>query len=182
VDRLELNAHIERLIESRGGDAQARAALEEFACTLKRASPVALEGMISRPGGTVSGQTPEHGSVQVDDDRARTTEFSKGVVRERVGYYKLTRQTKDLLIISHFWKADEGTQSETELAPEWAMGLDADGKAAWFGERARKPVFRLPFTRHLVIDVSRDVYVETWGPALESQHKGGYFVAVIVSG
>lgn len=182
MDRLELNSHIERLIESRGADAQARTALEEFARTLKQASPVALEGSISRPGGNVSGQTPEHGSVQIEDERQQTTEFSKGVVRERVGYYKLTRQTKDLLLITHFWKADTGTESETELAPEWAMGLDKNGNAVWVGERARKPVFRLPFTRHLVIDVSRDVYVETWGPKLDTHHKGGYYVAVIVSG
>jgi hypothetical protein len=181
MDRLELNAHIERLIESRGADAQARAAIEQFASTMKRASKVAVEGKISRPGGNVSGQTPEHGSVQIEDDRPQTTEFAKGVSRERVGYYKLTRQTKDLLLITHFWKADPGTESETELAPEWAMGLDDSGRAAWFGERARKPVCRLPFTRHLVIDVSRDVYVETWGPSIESHHKGGYYVAVIVS-
>ena len=100
-------------------------------------------GAIIRPGSTVSGQTPEHGTVKVEDEKTERREFEKGVIQERVGFYKLTRQ-KNLLVISHFWKSDLGTQSETELAPEWALALDRAGSPDWFGERAVKPVFRLP--------------------------------------
>ncbi len=179
MDRLELNAQIERLIDSKGEDEEARAALAEFASGLKPGSPVQMLGAIIRPGSTVSGQTPEHGTVKVEDEKTERREFEKGVIQERVGFYKLTRQ-KNLLVISHFWKSDLGTQSETELAPEWALALDRAGSPDWFGERAVKPVFRLPLGG-LVIDVTRNVYVESWGGWPGRHHNGALMVAVSLS-
>jgi len=180
VDRLELNAQIERLIDSRGHDAEARAVLAEFAAGLKSGSPVQMLGAIIKPGSTVSGQTPEHGTVKVEDEKAERKDFEKGVIQERVGFYKLTRQ-KNLLVISHFWKSDAGTQSETELAPEWALAFDRSGNPEWFGERAVKPIFRLPITGHLVIEVTRNVYVEDWGDVPGKHHNGALMLAVSVS-
>jgi hypothetical protein len=179
MDRLELNAYIERLIDSRGEDEEARTVLAEFAAGLKSGSPLQVLGVIVKPGSTVSGQTPEHGTVKVEDDKAERREFEKGVVQERVGFYKLTRQ-KNLLVISHFWKSDPGTQSETEPAPEWSLALDRWGNPDWFGERAIKPIFRIPFGP-LVIDVTRNVYVESWGAWPGRQHNGALMVAVSLS-
>ena len=179
VDRLELNALIERLIDSGGHDEEARMALAAFGGGLKPGSPVQMLGSIIKPGSTVSGQTPEHGTVKVEDDKPERRDFEKGVIQERVGFYKLTRQ-KNLLVISHFWKADLGTQSETELAPEWALALDRSGNPDWFGERAVKPVFRIPLGR-LVIDVTRNVYVESWGAGPGRHHNGALMVAVSLS-
>jgi hypothetical protein len=180
MDRLELNAHIERLIESKGADAEAREVLAEFGWAMKEGSPIQMLGTIVRPGDTVSGQTPEHGSVQVEDGREQRKEFERGVVEERVGYYKLSRQ-KDWLVISHFWKAGPGTESETELAPEWALALDKAGRPEWFGERGRKPVFRIPLGRRFLFDVSRNVYLESWGPQPGRQHKGALLVAITLN-
>jgi hypothetical protein len=179
VDRLELNAQIERLIESRGHDEEARAALAAFGARLKPGSPVQMLGAIVKPGSTVSGQTPEHGTVKVEDEKAERKEFERGVIQERVGFYKLTRQ-KNLLVIAHFWKSDLGTQSETELAPEWALALDRAGHPDWFGERAVKPVFRLPLGP-LVVEVTRNVYVESWGLWPGKHHNGALMVAVSLS-
>ena len=179
VDRLELNAQIERLIDSRGHDEEARAALAAFGAGLKPGSPVQMLGAIIKPGSTVSGQTPEHGTVKVEDEKPERKEFEKGVIQERVGFYKLTRQ-KNLLVISHFWKADVGTQSETELAPEWALALDRWGSPEWFGERAVKPLLRIPLGS-LAIDVTRNVYVESWGTGPGRHHNGALMVAVSLS-
>jgi hypothetical protein len=180
LDRFELNAVIERLIESRGHDAEARHVLADFAAGLKQGSPVQMLGTLFRPGSSVSGETPEHGNVKVQDDKPERREFEKGVIQERIGYYKLTRQ-KNLLVISHYWKSDPGTQSETEPAPEWALALKKGGLPEWFGERAVKRVFRLPLTSHFVLDVTRNVYVESWGPEPEREHPGALMVAVSVS-
>jgi hypothetical protein len=179
VDRLELNAYIERLIDSRGHDEEARGVLAEFAANLDPGSPVQMLGAIVKPGSSVSGQTPEHGTVKVEDEKEERREFEKGVVQERVGLYKLMRQ-KNLLVISHFWKADLGTQSETEPAPEWALALDRAGWPMWFGERAVKRLFRVPIGP-LVIDVTRNVYVESWGGWPGRQHNGALMVAVSFS-
>jgi hypothetical protein len=177
-ERLELNALIERLIDSKGADSEAREALAGYARTLRTGSGFQFEGMIQRPGGTVAGQTPQHGSVEVRDD-ARTTEISKGMPIERVGFYKLSR-VRNRLRIEHHWKSGPGTESQTELPQEWALELDRAGAPVWFGERAQQILFSIgPPTAHL--QVSRMLLVESWGANVGKRHHGGFAVLIAVS-
>ena len=143
-------------------------------------SPISFNAAITKPGDTILGHT-EHGTVLAGDDRPETKEYSKGEVVERIGYYKVSRLRR-WICMSHFWKSDPGTESETEMAQEWALALDKSGTPEWFGERARYRMFGLRWTRALDIVVSRNVFVESWGPAEGKKHHGGYLVEVVVNG
>ena len=180
MDRIELNGHIERLIESNGHDAEARAAIVEFALGMKASASFQFRGLYQKPGGTVSGQTPQHGSVEIKDDHPETKEFTTGSVQERVGYYKIWRQ-KNWIHISHFWKADVETQSEVEDAQQWVLALDANDAPEWFGERGLKHLYTLTMTRVLRINFSQEMFEERWGETVNRRHKGGLVVAVSVN-
>lgn len=183
MDRLRLNSQIERLIESKGHDEASRNAVAEFALTIRTPSPVEIETLYRGSGGAMSGQTPEHGQVQIGEDKPDAHEFSRGVVRERVGYYKLARyqlRRKHWVVISHFWKADETTQSETELAQEWVLALDGDNRPLWFGERGFKHLWALKLTKYLQLQISRELYPETWGPTPGAVHKGALHFDVTI--
>lgn len=181
MDRLELNACIERLIDSNGHDAEARQAVLAFARDMKGSSNLQIRGVVQSPGDGVSGQTPEHGQVQVDDDRPQTREFSAGSVLERVGYYKIWRH-KDWIHIAHFWKSDTATMSEVEMAKQWVLAVGKHGEAVWFGERGVEHLYSLRLTRLLRIQFSREMFEERWGPDVDSRHKGALVVAVTVNG
>jgi hypothetical protein len=177
--KLELNAHIERLIDSKGHDAEARQSVADFGRGIRGGSPISFNAAITKPGDTFLGQT-EHGTVLAGDDRPETKEYSKGEIVERIGYYKVSRLRR-WICLSHFWKADQGTESQTEMAQEWALALDKSGTPEWFGERARYRMFGLRWTRALDIIVSRNVFVESWGPVEGKKHHGGYLVEVVVN-
>jgi hypothetical protein len=96
-------------------------------------------------------------------------------VREgRVGYYKLSRHKKGKefwIEISHFWKSDLGTQSETEPAQRWILATDRAGAPIWFGEVGARHIGTLRLTRALVVQLSRDMCEERWGPSPGKLHK-----------
>lgn len=174
MDKLELNSLIERLIDSKGHDREAREAVAEFGRSIRSPKPIQIEGRYQKPGGTVSGQT-EHGLVSMEDDRQQVKEFARGVAQERVGYYKVSRQDLkrkwDRILIDHFWKSDVPTQSETEIAQQWAIELDNDDQPLWFGERGIQHVRTFRCTSRLSLEVNREVFQESW-PGTEAQHKG----------
>lgn len=181
MDRITLNGYIERLIDSDGHDAEARAAVLAFALEMKESSPVQMNALIEKPGSSFTGQTPEHGNVKVDDDKKETKEYSAGSVLERVGYYKIWRQ-KEWVHISHFWKAEVTTESETEQTQQWVLAYHKTTlEAEWFGERGIKHLYTLKLTRMLNIDFNREMFEERWGPSLKRQHRGALQIAVAVS-
>lgn len=180
MDRIELNGHIERLIDSNGHDGEARQAVLDFALGIRGSSSLQVRGLIQKPGSTITGQTPEHGEVKVEDERAETKEFTAGAILERVGFYKIWRQ-KDWIHISHFWKAEAETASETEAAQQWVLALGKDNQAVWFGERGFKHLFSLKLTSLLRIDFGREMFEERWGPEVARQHKGALVVGVSIN-
>lgn len=179
MDRIELNGYIERLIDSNGCDAEARQAVLEFASRIKGSASFQLRGILQKPGGSITGQTPQHGEVKIEDS-PETTEFSHGSVLERVGYYKLWRH-KNWIHISHFWKADDGTLSETEMAQQWVLALDRKNQAEWFGERGLQHLFTLRLTKLLVIEFHREMFEERWGPSVSRRHKGALAIGVNIN-
>ena len=162
MDRLALNAMVERLLESNGQDAEAREALAAFTTEMKRSSPWRFYSHISTPGDKISGQT-NLGTVEVENDKPVERQISLGAREERIGYYKLIRQGRELEI-THFWKSDVATHSETEMAQSWRLYLDKKNNPVWFGEKAVKHLFTLPIAgRYVRIIVNRELYVKRWG-------------------
>lgn len=181
-DKLVLNSYIERLIDSRGHDAEARGVVAEFGRTLIRGSRFGLKARLPRSGDSVRGFTAEHGTVQIEDSRNESKEITIGDRTERVGYYKVCRAPhKSWISISHFWKADEGTESETELAQEWALAVDAKGLPVWFAERAMRTVWTLRLTSAFELNIEREIYPEMWGPHEGSEHLGGFHVGIVLT-
>jgi len=178
TEKLELNAQIERLVDSKGHDEEARSAVAQFGRGIRQGSPMSFKAEVTKKGDTIVGQT-EHGTVAAEDERPETKEYSAGEVVERIGYYKLWRQ-KRWIHMSHFWKSDLGTESEAEMAQEWALALDRKSEPEWFGERARHVVFSFHLTKALQVVVSRNVFVESWGPQEGRRHHGGFIIAVTV--
>jgi hypothetical protein len=180
MDRISLNGFIERLIDSSGSDQEAREAIVEFANSMKGSSHLQFRGLIQKPGGTFTGQTPEHGSVQVDDDKPETKEFSRGTVQERVGYYKVWKQ-KDWVHISHFWKSDVETASDAEMSQQWVLALDRTGNPQWFGERGLKHIYTFKLGSVIILDVGREMFEERWGVSVGKQHKGAFAIALTIA-
>ena len=167
----------------KGHDDAARTAVAEFALTNRTPSPIEVEGAFGGSSGAVSGHTPQYGQVQIGDDNSQTREFSRGAVRERVGYYKLARyQTrgKHWVVIEHFWKADETTASETERTQQWVLALDRNGGPLWFGERGFKHVWTVRLTKLLCVSLSRELYPATWAETLGQVHRGASNVEVVI--
>lgn len=180
--RFALNAQIERLIDSRGHDENARDEVAAFGRTLSRSSRFEMEMRVEESGGSVSAQTPQHGTVRIEDARQKSREIHYGEHKERIGYYKLWRETQqNWICISHYWKSDAGTQSETELPRQWALALDNSGSPAWFAERAMRALWTLRLTKALVLTINREIYTEEWGSEEGKEHNGGIHIALVVS-
>jgi hypothetical protein len=182
MDRFALNSYIERLIDAKGHDEEARQVLAEFGSRLST-SKVSVEGVIKHSGDKFSGQTPQHGQIQIEDDKEQTKEFSAGGQQERVGYFKLARekyQKERRISITHFWKADLETMSEVELPQQWVLATDQEGVPLWFGERGMKHITTLRMTKFVGLAISREMFRESWGPSPETDHKGRLVFALTV--
>lgn len=181
MDRLALNAMLERLLDSDGRDEEARQALATFTQGMKRSSPWRFYSHISTPGDRISGQTDIGTTLEVEDERPIDREMSLGVCEERVGHYKLLRQGGELEI-THFWKADPGTASETEMAQSWRLCLNGSNEPVWFGEKALKHLFTLPLIgRFVQVVVSRELFLKRWGKHGPEIRRGALAIQVEIT-
>jgi hypothetical protein len=176
VDRLHLNAAIERLIESKGSCDESRRTVYEFGSRLRPLSRVSGSLQMQSPGDTFSGNTPEHGNVQLTDDE-EVRSFAFGRVRERVGHYKIWRERegrrRHKVVVAHFWKLDEGTESTAEEPQVWCISCGKDGPS-WFGERASRTVWTFGF------NLCRHEFIEQWGAHIGKRHHAGWSIELVL--
>jgi hypothetical protein len=174
ISKFELQAAIERLIESGGNDAGARDILASYATKIKSDGGASLDISTQSRGGGFSGATPESGEVKIDLDSGHKRQWSFGENSDRIGYYKVSRKTtrsllhrvkEERIIVSHFWKADLSTESDTEEPEAWCLSCDANMIPVWFGTVVSVELFRLG---QLSV-VLREIH-ETWGPNVGSTH------------
>jgi len=176
VDRIQLNAAIQQLIDSKGFLPEAREAVYEFGASLPIQSRVSGSVQMETQGDSQTGYTQEQGNVQIDDDKEQTRKIEFGAERARIGSYKLwrekTRRGRFRITIGHFWKLDEGTESMTELPQVWCLGCDQNGPI-WFGERATLTVWD-----HFGLCLQRQLFVESWGVSIGKHHRAGWVVGL----
>ena len=169
MDRFSLNAMLERLLESDGEDAEAREALAKFTAGMKGSCRWRFHSHVQSPGDKIGGQT-NLGTVEIEDDRPVDRKLTLGVREVRIGQFKLTRHRRELEI-KHFWKADEETFSETELAEAWRLCMDKQWRPIWFGTRAIKHLFTIPVAGPYVrLTVTQELFLKRWaikGPDVE---------------
>jgi hypothetical protein len=172
LDRIQLNAAIQQLIESNGSLLEARQAVYEVGASLPIQSRVSGSMQMESPGDSMTGFTQEHGNVKIDDDKEQIRKVEFGTERVRIGSYKLWREKvrkgQFRIAIAHFWKLDEGTESMEEKPQIWCLACDQDGPI-WFGERATLTVWD-----HFGLCLQRQLFVESWGANVGKHHHAGW--------
>jgi hypothetical protein len=176
LDRIELNAAIQQLIESKGFSDEARQTIYEFGVSLAAVSRISGSVKMETPGDSVTGYTQEQGSVQIDDDKEQVRKLEFGTERARIGAYKIwrekTRRGKFRITFAHFWKLDQGTESMDEMPQAWCLECDQNGPV-WFGERATRTIFE-----HFGLCLKRHLFVESWGGNAGKLHRAGLAICL----
>jgi hypothetical protein len=171
LGRIQLNAAIQRLIESKGFSDEARQTVYEFGVSLAAVSRVSGSVKMETPGDSVTGYTQEQGSVQIHEDKEQVRKVEFGAERARIGAYKIwrekTKRGKFRFTIAHFWKLDQGTESMDEMPEAWCLECDQNGPV-WFGERATRTIFQ-----HFGLCLKRHLFVESWGGNAGKHHRAG---------
>jgi hypothetical protein len=167
VHRLELNNHVQRLIDSEGHDQESRDAIASIRKEIPKPTVVGGQFNASDTNGKLTGLTTSGGNTSINT--TTTTSASFGDRALRAGYYKLFQDRGDI-VIEHFWKSELGSQSEDELFEAWRLGLTKDGKPSWFGKRGRADLFNLKILPRVALQVSRDYFVESWGLNVGKRH------------
>jgi hypothetical protein len=174
LTKLELNVIIERLIASLGADEEARLAVARFAERIRSETGVSANVSAETRGGSFTGFTAENGAVKVEDDSKQMKEWSIGDKSQRVGYFKISRKTykralfwvsEERIVITHFWKADIETESETEDPEAWCLSCNSKMEPVWFGQYASVELF----TSKSFSVVLREIR-ETWGKHIGAVH------------
>jgi hypothetical protein len=183
--KFELNAVIERLINSNGSDNQARDELSSFASSLLPEGDLRMDVSVDHPGGNFSGHTPQHGNVTVSDNSEQKTEWSFGETMVRVGYFKVSRSIckkafkpgaiEQRIVITHFWKSDPTTESESESPEAWCLSCNAKMEPVWFGQFASRQLLHFGYLSLY----KREIH-ETWGNHPGSIHSHGLHIGVFV--
>lgn len=141
--RLELNALIERLIGSRGEDAEARAAVAALARSIKPASAIGLKAAVRTRGGSMTGATPEHGDIKIEDRNARTHALDLGLgASQRIGHWKVTHAVawrylcirEVRVLITSCRDTDEQSMLFDTHTQTWCLACTAGLDPSWFGE------------------------------------------------
>ena len=171
LDRIQLNAAIQQLIESKGFSEEARHALYEFGISLAAVSRVTGSVEMKSQGDGTTGYTEEQGNVQIDDEKEQVRKVEFGAEKARVGSYKIwrekTKRGKFRIVIGHFWKLDQGTESMDEMPQAWCLECDRNGPV-WFGERATRTVFE-----HFGLCLKQHLFIESWGVDIGKHHRAG---------
>ncbi len=109
IDRIQLNAAIDALVESKGFSQEARQMIYEFGLSLPSMSRVAGSVQMEKPGDSFTGHTQEHGDVQFQNDQNEVKKLDFGGEPARIGSYKVWRESEKgghfSIAIGHFWNS-----------------------------------------------------------------------------
>lgn len=185
VSKLEQNAAIVRLIESSGADAEARELVVGLAGSIPSDKRASVDISAKSTGGSFSAMTPESGTVKIDDGSKHTREWEFGSYSERVGYYKISRKVtktwfggiKDQrIVVTHYWKADSGTGSDTEEPEAWCLACTRNMEPIWFGRFSTIELLHIGG-----FAVVLRVIHETWGSRVGAAHPHSVEIRASVS-
>lgn len=146
VDKLMLNAAIERLIAREDDDCSAMRTVIAYGSKLSRGNHASFEGSLDlkSSGDAVSGHTAEQGNVTIEDkDKEVHKECAFGIRKERIGHFKIWKEREGLIMFHHFWKSDIATQVEKEDMPEvYHLGYDEKTfEPEYFGYEHARTIF-----------------------------------------
>ena len=127
-ERMAVNAAIERLIAQTDEDGEAARTVIAYGAKLKRSKAIQIRySSDAQSGGdSVSGYSPGHGDISIEDkERSEHKEWSFGVYKDRIGHYRLWKESEGLLKFHHFWKSDITTKAPDDAGPDqFHLGYD----------------------------------------------------------
>lgn len=131
-----MNAAIEALIAQTAHAEEAARIVIDYGHHLKKSGPVVWETRRTKStsGPSLSGHVAGHGEIAVKDrDRMESREFAFGVHKDRIGHYRLWKQSDGLLRMHHFWASDLATQGIDEReVDEYYLGYNRNSLAFSF--------------------------------------------------
>lgn len=142
---MAVNTAIEKLIARADDDGQAAEIVIRYGSKLKQSGLFEVQTSIksNSSGNSVSGYSPGHGEVTVQDsEREKHIEKNFGVYKDRIGHYRLWKTAEGGLRFHHFWKSDMTTMGIDGKEPqEFYLGYDQRSLAlTYLGLRHKHPL------------------------------------------
>ncbi len=151
INKIEINAAIDRLLTSKDFDLEAARTIIEFGLGMKVGGRPTVEiAITTRDNSSVQGYASGVGEVEYKkSENEKKLEKTFGIHEERVGSYKLRRRKSNIISIRPFWKADLTTTGDAEENPEvYSLGFKEETADPIFlsirEETKRLPIFPLP--------------------------------------
>jgi len=168
--RMEVNAAIDRLIETSMSDPMDARQIVMFACQHASSSANWVSGALNRQNNApFTGVTDELGDIKIEDGTKTSSQFEYGKTSERVGHYKI-HWHGNIITIRHFWKADITTSATPgEMANNYVLFFDPKTLTARaFGSISRAERLAIKIGKSTLIVSDLIVLL------LDSQHIGQY--------
>jgi hypothetical protein len=142
INRMEVNAAIERLLQGSQHWEEDAAAIISNCNQIPVRGKLVIEGSLSKrsDGESITGDTPGMGNVTLKDKPAEVRkEFLFGRTQERIGYFKVWKEADGVISFTHWWKADLTTQGLGQKPDQYFLGYD--------GKTLRPTYFAVKFER-----------------------------------
>lgn len=127
-ERMIVNAAIERLIARSDEDSSAAAVVINYGSKIRLASSCVQLDFSARSKDTnehTSGYSPGIGEIEATREGPDAQkEFTFGIYKDRVGYYRLERIKEGLILFHHFWKSDQATNADGTSPDVYYLGYD----------------------------------------------------------
>ncbi len=146
VSRMEVNAAISHLL---GGTTTWKTHAEVVIKGCEKFlqnKTVGFEVSMTRTSGTssITGHTSEFGDVNLGEDpKVKRSEYTAGMFHERIGHFKVRKESPGHIVIKHWWKADISTQaSDEDTSVEYHLGYDPQtSQPTYFAVEGKRHVF-----------------------------------------
>ena len=129
MNRLQISAALQNLIDGKDVEQSASLVIAAYKDVPKIGSR--LEMVKSSSGDSVTGSSPGHGSITIED-KDRTKEIRFGREPERVGKFRIWRESGSVLKFCHYFGFELSTQREDGPPAEYVIGHHGN-KFKFFG-------------------------------------------------
>lgn len=150
MDRMVVNAAIEKLITQTDDDGEGAKAVIAYGSRLKEQARVSFEysSHTTTNGEEITGHSPDHSNLTIQDkEREKHIERTFGFTKERIGYFRLWKAHEGVLCFHHFWKSSFSTQPDQTGRPdEYILGYSEKSLTLqYLGIKRQKITFSFGF-------------------------------------
>lgn len=145
-ERMVVNAAIEQLIARNDDCDNAARIVIAYGSKLRCSKSFIFEynTKANNSKESTSGYSPGHGEVTVqNEEREKHLEGGFGIYKDRVGHYRLWKDSEGLIKFHHFWKSGITTKNPEDDGPdEYHLGYDPKStEPRYFGVARRQIIF-----------------------------------------